>query len=74
MSVSGGTNEGVWSLTPREHPAHPAAVRRIPKEKDGQLFIDMRVLCGADKSSCDKLVEEFKAMNEQMAEQLKSKR
>jgi hypothetical protein len=72
-SVADGENQGVWSFTPKEHPAHPAVVRRIPKEKDGQIYIDMRVLCGADKTAYDQLVEEFKTLNEKMAEDIKKR-
>lgn len=52
-----------WSFTPPGHPAHPAAVKRKVVERDGQSWIDMRALCQADKAACDKLMEEFQALN-----------
>lgn len=54
----------LWSFTPPGHPAHPAAVKRKVVERDGQAWIDMRALCQADKTTCDKLMEEFNALNQ----------
>ena len=72
-SVADGINHGVWSFTPKEHPAHPAVVRRMTKEKDGHIYIDMRVLCGAEKAVCDQLVDEFNKLNDQVAEDIKKR-
>jgi hypothetical protein len=55
-----------WSFTPPNHPAHPTAVKRAIVERDGTLFVDMSVLCQAEKPACDKLVAEFQELNEKM--------
>lgn len=60
-----------WSFTPAGHPAHPAAVKRAIVSKDGALFIDMTALCEASKSACDKLMAEFKELNERMGQSMR---
>ena len=60
----------LWSFTPPTHEAHPAAVKRAASEKDGAWYITMNVLCQADRAPCDKLVEDFKTLNEQMRQSI----
>lgn len=57
-----------WSFTPLGHPAHPAAVKRTIVSRDGNLAIEMGVLCQAAKPACDRLVAEFQQLNEQMGQ------
>jgi hypothetical protein len=57
----------IWSFTPPGHPAHPAVVKRTVVERDGTVGMQMTALCQADKEACDKLMEEFKALNAQMS-------
>lgn len=66
-------NLALWSFTPPGHPAHPAAVKRVVAEKDGAVYIDMKVLCQADKTSCDTLVREFQALNDRIKEEVRNK-
>lgn len=61
----------IWSFTPENHSAHPAVVKREIVNIDGALRIQMSVLCQAEKVPCDKLVDEFKALNNRLAEQFK---
>lgn len=67
VDVSEGADFGVWSFAPQSSPAYPAVVKRFPKEVGGSIVLDMRVLCGGPKDACDKLVEEFKQLNERVA-------
>lgn len=60
----------IWSFTPATHPAHPSMVLRAPIERDGRIHPGIDVMCGATKSVCDAMVEEFKAMDARVAEQL----
>ncbi len=60
----------LWSFTPQGHPAYPAVVKRTASKKDGAWFINMSVLCQAEKAPCDKLVEDFKLLNEQMRQSI----
>jgi len=58
-------NETLWAFAPPGHAAYPSAVKRtIMVNKDGDIHIDMNVLCQADKASCDKLLAHFKDPNE----------
>jgi hypothetical protein len=54
----------LWSFTPEEHSAHPSAIRREVVSKEGEVFISMSALCHSDQASCDRLIEEFKIINE----------
>lgn len=73
ISVQGGwtivddpSENAVWSFAPSGHPAFPAAVKRNIIERDGTVYVDMRALCQATKPACDKLIAEFKELNEKM--------
>ncbi|CAN5262725.1 hypothetical protein BH11PSE14_BH11PSE14_01370 [soil metagenome] len=59
----------VWSFAPAGHPAFPSVVRRATVQRDGGVYIDMSVICEADKSACEQLVRQFQAMNMKAAEQ-----
>jgi hypothetical protein len=62
-----------WSFTPPNHPAHPAAVKRTIVPRDGGIYVDMTALCQASKVACDKLITEFKELNERMTQSMRSK-
>jgi hypothetical protein len=63
-------NSVFWSFSPEGDPSYPAAVKRTLIPKDGAWYMDMAVLCGGPKAACDKLVEDFKRLNERMKESL----
>lgn len=78
ISVQGGwtivddrSTNTLWSFTPSVHPAHPAAVKRTLVSRDGALFIDMAALCEATKAACDRLMTEFKELNERMSQSMR---
>lgn len=71
--VSEGARGPLWSFTPNKHPAHPAAVKRTPAERNGSIVIEMSALCQASKSVCDGLIEEFKLLNERISKDVKAK-
>jgi hypothetical protein len=80
VSVQGGwtivddrEHSAIWSFTPPSHPAHPAAVKRVIVQKEGDIHLQMSVLCQAEKAACDKLVAEFQALNDKMRESLHRK-
>ena len=60
----------LWSFTPPGHPAHPAAIKRVMSQKDGAWYVNMNVLCQADKAPCNQLAQEFKVLNERMRESI----
>lgn len=62
----------VWSFTPKGHPAHPTAVKRIVYESNGNWMTEMAVLCQSNKAACDSLVEDFKELTQRMIEHINS--
>ncbi len=80
ISVQGGwtiVNDNaantIWSFTPANHPANPAAIKRAIVSHDGKISVQMTALCQAGKAECDKLMEEFKVMNARMSEAMQGK-
>ena len=63
-------NSAIWSFSPEGHPAYPAAVKRTILERDGHIYVDMKALCQAKKEPCDELIEQFKALNEQIRQHM----
>lgn len=77
ISVAGGWTivddsaaNTIWSFTPSNHPAHPTVVKRSLVSRDGAVFIDMTALCQAKKPACDRLMEEFQALNAQLGKSM----
>jgi Protein of unknown function (DUF4019) len=64
--VEDDRNKAVWSFTPPKHPAHPAAIRRILVTKDGKIGMSLSALCEASKAACDKMMEDFEALNKEV--------
>jgi len=62
----------LWSITPEDHPANPAAVRRDIVSRNGELTINMEVLCQAEKPDCEGLVESFRELNDGIKSRFKS--
>ena len=56
-------NKTMWSFTPENHPAHPAAVKREVLTKDGTVYIRMNILCEADEPACNSLKADFEQRN-----------
>jgi hypothetical protein len=54
----------LWSFTPATHPAHPAAVKRTVVQENGEVFIDTKGLCQAEKTACDQLMVQVHELNE----------
>ena len=58
------SNMILWSFTPDSHPAHPVAVKRTVLEKNQSIYIQMKALCQAKKAACDRLMQEFEELNQ----------
>jgi hypothetical protein len=72
ISEPGGMSQ--WSFTPASHYAYPAVVNRLLKvDKAGDLSVQMRGLCEAEKGACDKLMKEFEDLNAQMRERVQNR-
>jgi len=74
VNVQSGTNEGSWAFVPQGDPSFPAVVRRKVLEKNGEVFVDMGVLCGGPKAACDRLVAAFATLNEEMKKDAEERR
>jgi hypothetical protein len=60
-------------LRPRATPRHPTVIKRsVIQDKDGAVFIRMNALRGAAKDECDKLIAQFKQLNEDLKKDLQS--
>jgi hypothetical protein len=53
----------VWSFAPKTDPSYPSVVKRMVTAAGSGSNISMKVLCEADKASCDTLVRQFYDMN-----------
>ena len=62
----------IWSFTPANHPAHPAYVERRIVQKDGAWYVQMNVICGAGTEICERLVADFRVLNDQLRKSLES--
>ncbi len=67
------TTAVIWSFAPNGHPTFPTVIKRVPIEKDGQLFIAMDVLCGGSKEACDDVVRRYTAINEKIGRDARAK-
>jgi hypothetical protein len=70
VSLSEGGSIVMWSFTPKDHPASPAAVKRTMSQKDGAWYLDMKILCGGTKDACDKLTADFNQLNDRMTKDI----
>ncbi len=62
----------IWSFTPSTYPAYPAVVKRtLRNHSNGDLYVEMGVLCEAKKTICNKLVKDFENQNKKMTKQVK---
>lgn len=63
----------IWSFPPEQHPAYPSFVKREVIEKDGSVYMETSVRCGAEKIECDKLVKDFIELNSHIKNAVNSK-
>jgi len=66
-------DHSVWFFAPSMHPAFPAYVKRQVVEKDGQVQMETKVLCGAPKVDCDTMVKSFMDVNNQIAREMQNR-
>jgi hypothetical protein len=65
----------LWSFTPPEHPAHPAGVKRVlVKAPNGDISVMMTAKCYGTKAACDKLIDEFRALNDRMGVDIRARK
>ncbi len=70
--INDPSDGALWSFPPPGHPAYPSAVKRTPVQKDGQVILNLQVICGAGKAACDDLVRSFQALDNQVAAEMQA--
>ena len=66
-------NYTIWSFTPQGHPAHPTGVKRvIVQDGSGALRIIMTERCEAEATACERLLKDFRVLNERVREEIRS--
>jgi hypothetical protein len=70
VNVDNEQEKSIYSFTPESHPAYPSIVKREIVEKDGSIHINMTAKCGATKDICDKLVQQFIALNDKVKQSM----
>jgi hypothetical protein len=64
-----------WSFTPEHHPAHPSAAKRTAfQDANGAWSVETRLLCQADRASCDALMDDYRVLDVQLRENLRKNR
>lgn len=56
----------MWSFAPKTHPAYPAVAKRVFYEEQKSWYVKMTILCEASKDVCNKFVQDFEDLNEEM--------
>ncbi len=56
----------MWSFAPNDNPAYPAVAKRVFYEEQNGWYVTMNILCEAPKEACDKFVQDFEDLNEEM--------
>lgn len=64
--LNGKDENTIWSITTDAHPAHPTAVKRAIVKRDGGIYVEMDVQCGASKEVCDHVVMQFREINDNL--------
>lgn len=63
----------VWSFAPPEHEAYPAVARRVVKQSEKGVTIDMTILCEGPKPSCARLAGTLQRLNDGMRDQIRAR-
>jgi hypothetical protein len=61
----------VWNFTKESHPAHPSVACRRIVQIDGQMRVETRLSCSAAKPQCDRLAEDYRALDKQILDAIK---
>ena len=61
-----GTTITMWSFAPREQPTYPAVAKRVFYVEQSGWYVEMSILCEANKEACDKFNQDFVNLNEEM--------
>lgn len=56
----------MWSFAPKDSSAYPAVAKRVFYDEQGGWYVEMSILCEANKEACDKFNQDFVDLNEEM--------
>ena len=56
----------MWTFTVDGNPAHPSVVCRAPYQAGNEIRLDMVISCGGAADACQRMEQEFNALNAQM--------
>jgi hypothetical protein len=71
--IAKDTDGSMWSFTPANHPANPSVARRTLVEQNGRFRVETRLMCEAEWSACNKLNEDYVALDKRMIEAIHDK-
>jgi hypothetical protein len=66
ITEENGTIITMWSFAPQDNPAYPAVAKRVFYEEQSGWYVEMSILCEANKEACDKFNQDFVNLNEEM--------
>ncbi len=70
-TISDPSERTIWTFAPIDHPAYPAVAKRQVVLKDGNMFLDMRVLCESTTEACDKLALQYQQLYNKTMEDIR---
>jgi len=63
ISLVENGNHVIWFFSPKKHTAYPAVIKKSIVAKGNGIETKIVTLCEAPKPDCDKLIEQFKNIN-----------
>jgi len=63
ISLIENNNQVMWFFSPKKHSAYPAVIKKSIIAKGNGLETKIVTLCEAAKPECDKLIAQFKKIN-----------
>ena len=63
ISLIENNNQAMWFFPPKKHAAYPAVIKKSIIVKGNALETKIVTLCEAEKLECDKLITQFKKIN-----------
>lgn len=65
--IDDASDQAKWTFVPSGHPAYPTAAKQSVRIKDGNVWIDLKIECEADRDPCDKFAKDFRQYTEQLS-------
>lgn len=72
--IKGDKEHILWSFTPPDDPAYPAAVKRRIYEENGAIMLQRSALCEASGAACEDLKLRFDKLEQGMREYIRQEK